>query len=57
MRVSTREQVEAAIRATSDFNGLFTKLSFDEKGDNKYSQVYIYQYGQEKAELIGNAAE
>lgn len=53
----TREQVENAIRATTDFNGLFTKVSFDEKGDNKHSQVYIYQYGKEKAEFIGNAAE
>lgn len=53
----TREQVEAAIRATTDFTGLFTKVSFDEKGDNKHSQVYIYQYGKEKAEFIGKAAQ
>ncbi|MFD2371497.1 branched-chain amino acid ABC transporter substrate-binding protein [Brevibacillus sp. GCM10020057] len=53
----TREQVEAAIRATTDFNGLFTKVSFDEKGDNKHSQVYIYQYGKDKAEFIGKATE
>ncbi len=53
----TREQVENAIRATTDFNGLFTKVTFDEKGDNKHSQVYIYQYGKEKAEFIGKAGE
>lgn len=53
----TREQVESAIRATSEFNGLFTKVSFDEKGDNKHSQVYIYQYGKEKAEFLGKAGE
>jgi branched-chain amino acid transport system substrate-binding protein len=53
----TREQVESAIRETSEFNGLFTKVSFDEKGDNKHSQVYIYQYGKEKAEFLGKAGE
>ncbi|MBR8658887.1 MULTISPECIES: branched-chain amino acid ABC transporter substrate-binding protein [Brevibacillus] len=53
----TREQVMNAIRATSEFNGLFTKVSFDEKGDNKHSQVYIYKFGKEKAEFIGEAGQ
>ncbi|KKX56098.1 MULTISPECIES: branched-chain amino acid ABC transporter substrate-binding protein [Brevibacillus] len=51
----TREQVMNAIRATNEFSGLFTKVTFDEKGDNKHSQVYIYQYGKEKAEFLGEA--
>jgi len=53
----TREQVMNAIRSTTDFQGLFTKVSFDEKGDNKYSQVYIYRYGKEKAEFQGEAGK
>jgi branched-chain amino acid transport system substrate-binding protein len=53
----TREQVMNTIRSTTDFQGLFTKVSFDEKGDNKHSQVYIYQYGKEKAEFIGEAGK
>ncbi|QQE74950.1 branched-chain amino acid ABC transporter substrate-binding protein [Brevibacillus composti] len=51
----TREQVMNAIRATNEFSGLFTKVTFDEKGDNKHSQVYIYQYGKDKAEFMGDA--
>lgn len=53
----TREQVMNAIRATNEFNGLFTKVTFDEKGDNKHSQVYIYRYGKDKAEFIGEAGQ
>ncbi|MFY0544154.1 branched-chain amino acid ABC transporter substrate-binding protein [Brevibacillus sp. H7] len=53
----TREQVMNAIRATTDFNGLFVKVSFDEKGDNKYSNVYIYQHKKDKAEFIGEATK
>lgn len=51
----SREQVMNAIRATTDFNGLFVKVSFDEKGDNKYSNVYIYRHGKDKPEFIGEA--
>jgi len=51
----TREQVMNAVRGTTDFKGLFTEVSFDEKGDNKHSKVYIYQFGKEKAEFLGEA--
>nr|WP_204517858.1 branched-chain amino acid ABC transporter substrate-binding protein [Brevibacillus fulvus] len=51
----TREQVMKAIRATKDFKGSFTEVSFDEKGDNTYSKVYIYRYGKEQAEFVGEA--
>ncbi|USG66436.1 branched-chain amino acid ABC transporter substrate-binding protein [Brevibacillus ruminantium] len=53
----TREQVMNAIRGTNEFSGLFTKVTFDDKGDNKHSQVYIYQYGKEKAEFMGEAGK
>lgn len=53
----SREQVMNAIRSTTDFKGQFTQVSFDEKGDNKFSQVYIYRYGKEKAEFVGEASK
>lgn len=53
----TREQVMNAVRATTDFKGFFTQVSFDEKGDNKFSKVYMYQFGKEKAEFLGEATE
>ncbi|MGE5704359.1 MAG: branched-chain amino acid ABC transporter substrate-binding protein [Clostridia bacterium] len=53
----TREQVMNMIRATTDFSGLFVNVSFDEKGDNKYSSVYIYRHGKGKAEFIGEAGK
>lgn len=53
----SREQVMNAIRSTTDFKGQFTQVTFDEKGDNKFSQVYIYRYGKEKAEFVGEAGK
>ncbi|MFM1654342.1 branched-chain amino acid ABC transporter substrate-binding protein [Brevibacillus sp. B_LB10_24] len=52
----TKEQVLEKVRATKDFKGFFTQVSFDEKGDNTFSKVYIYKFGKEKAEFIGEAA-
>jgi branched-chain amino acid transport system substrate-binding protein len=43
-KVPTREQVRDAVRATKDFDGLATKVTFDDKGDNIYANVYIYEY-------------
>jgi len=51
----TREQVMNAIRSTTDFQGQFVKVSFDEKGDNKYAQVYLYEYKGEEAKFVGVA--
>lgn len=42
--VPTREQVRDAVRATKDFEGLATKVTFDSKGDNDYAKVFIYEY-------------
>jgi branched-chain amino acid transport system substrate-binding protein len=53
----SREQVMNAVRGTTDFKGQFTQVSFDEKGDNKHSQVFIYRYGKEKAEFVGEAGK
>lgn len=43
-KLPSREQVRDAIRATKDFEGVATKVSFDDKGDNTYAEVFIYQF-------------
>lgn len=50
----TREQVNAAISATADFQGILTITTFDEKGDNKNSSVFIksFEKGTYPAEQI-----
>ncbi|MCL1632635.1 branched-chain amino acid ABC transporter substrate-binding protein [Sporolactobacillus sp. CPB3-1] len=44
----SREQVEKAIRAVKDYDGVTTKVSFNDKGDNTYAKVYIYNFEQAK---------
>jgi branched-chain amino acid transport system substrate-binding protein len=40
----TREQVRDAVRSIQDFQGIVTKVGFDDKGDNKYANVYVYKF-------------
>ncbi|RBW71362.1 branched-chain amino acid ABC transporter substrate-binding protein [Bacillus taeanensis] len=40
----TREQVSSTVRATQNYEGVVTKVGFDEKGDNKYAKVYIFKF-------------
>ncbi|UOY93220.1 branched-chain amino acid ABC transporter substrate-binding protein [Ectobacillus sp. JY-23] len=47
-KLPTREQVRDAVRKTSNYEGAVTKVGFDEKGDNKYSKVYIYKFNEQK---------
>jgi len=53
----TREQVRDAVRAIKEYDGVITKVAFDEKGDNKFAKVYIYKYegakypGKQKGEV------
>jgi branched-chain amino acid transport system substrate-binding protein len=44
----TREQVEKAIRGIKDYDGVTTKVSFNDKGDNTFAKVYIYNFEQAK---------
>jgi len=44
--VPTREQVTAAIRATSGFKGLATDVTFNEIGDNTQASVYVLGYSE-----------
>ncbi len=53
----TREQVLEAIHKTTDFQGQFVKVSFDDKGDNKYAQVFAYKYENNNKVFIGEVKE
>lgn len=39
-----RDAVRDAVRATKDFEGVATKVSFDDIGDNAYAKVFIYKF-------------
>ncbi|WP_322923862.1 branched-chain amino acid ABC transporter substrate-binding protein [Paenibacillus campi] len=40
----TREQVCNDVRATKDFKGIATEVTFNDKGDNSFAKVYIYKF-------------
>lgn len=44
----TREQVAEAVRNVKDYEGVVTKVSFDEKGDNDYAKIFIYKFEEAK---------
>ncbi|WP_066295184.1 branched-chain amino acid ABC transporter substrate-binding protein [Bacillus sp. FJAT-29937] len=43
-KMPSREQVRDAVRATKDYQGVLTKVSFDDIGDNDFAKVFIYQF-------------
>ncbi|MBP3040295.1 branched-chain amino acid ABC transporter substrate-binding protein [Bacillaceae bacterium Marseille-Q3522] len=43
-KLPTREQVSEAVRAIKDYQGIVTNVSFDEKGDNEYAKIFIYEF-------------
>lgn len=49
----TREQVLEAVHKTKDFQGEFVKVTFDEKGDNQYADVFIYKFEKDKTTFLG----
>lgn len=49
----SREQVLAAVHKTTDFQGMFTKVTFDDKGDNKLANVFMYKFENGKAVFFG----
>lgn len=51
----TREQVVEAVHKTKDFQGQFTKVTFDDKGDNQFADVFVYKYSKDKGVLVGKA--
>ncbi|MEH7123860.1 branched-chain amino acid ABC transporter substrate-binding protein [Bacillus sp. JJ1532] len=45
-KLPTREQVRDAVRAVKDYQGVLTKVSFDDIGDNDFAKVFIYQFAE-----------
>jgi branched-chain amino acid transport system substrate-binding protein len=43
-KLPTREQVMKSVRGTTDFEGIATNVTFDDKGDNEYAKVFIYKF-------------
>ncbi|WP_141430648.1 branched-chain amino acid ABC transporter substrate-binding protein [Bacillus sp. 03113] len=43
-KLPSREQVAEAVRAVKDYEGIVTKVSLDDKGDNDNAKVFIYKF-------------
>lgn len=40
----TRESIQAEVHATKDLKGVFSTITFDEKGDNANASIFVYSY-------------
>ncbi len=47
-KLPKRDVIAAAIRATKDYQGALTQVSFDSKGDNENAKVFIYKFSEAK---------
>ncbi|WML31466.1 branched-chain amino acid ABC transporter substrate-binding protein [Neobacillus sp. OS1-32] len=58
-KMPSRAQVRDAVRGVKDYQGVLTKVSFDENGDNNYAKVFIYSFKEAKypAELVGEVSK
>lgn len=54
-KLPTREAVMKAVRSVKDYDGVTTKVSFDDKGDNTYAKVYIYNFAEAKYPAVQKA--
>lgn len=45
-KLPSRAQVSDAVRAVQDYQGVVTKVGFDNKGDNKYGKIFIYKFNE-----------
>jgi branched-chain amino acid transport system substrate-binding protein len=45
-KLPSREQVRDAVRGVTDFQGVVTTVTFDDKGDNDNAQVFIYEFNE-----------
>lgn len=43
-KLPTRPQVVQTVRSIKNFNGVATKVKFDNKGDNIFAKVYIFKF-------------
>lgn len=44
----TREQIATAVRNVKEYDGVVTKVSFDDIGDNDYAKIFIYKFDEAK---------
>lgn len=42
----SREQVRDAVRGVTDYQGVVTTVTFDDKGDNENAKVFIYEFNE-----------
>jgi branched-chain amino acid transport system substrate-binding protein len=58
-KLPSRKEVAAAVRSIQDYNGVVTKVGFDDKGDNKYAKVFIYTFKEAKypGEQVGEVTK
>ncbi|QQE75359.1 branched-chain amino acid ABC transporter substrate-binding protein [Brevibacillus composti] len=49
----TREQILEQVHNTKEYQGKFVKVTFDDKGDNVYADVFMYQFEKEGTKFIG----
>ncbi|GIO07955.1 branched chain amino acid ABC transporter substrate-binding protein [Brevibacillus reuszeri] len=49
----TREQVLDLVHQTKDFKGKFVNVTFDDKGDNVFADVFVYQYTTDSTKFLG----
>ncbi|WP_017756680.1 branched-chain amino acid ABC transporter substrate-binding protein [Calidifontibacillus oryziterrae] len=43
-QLPTREQIATAVRNVKDYEGVVTKVSFDDIGDNDFAKIFIYKF-------------
>ncbi|MBB5148720.1 MULTISPECIES: branched-chain amino acid ABC transporter substrate-binding protein [Ureibacillus] len=58
-KLPPKEAVVEAVRAITDYQGVITDVSFDEKGDNKNAKVYLYKFEEAKypASYVGEVSQ
>ncbi|WP_066064384.1 branched-chain amino acid ABC transporter substrate-binding protein [Neobacillus soli] len=58
-KMPARAQVRDAVRGVKDYQGVLTKVSFDDIGDNNFAKVFIYSFKEAKypAELVGEVSK
>ncbi|MGM9988387.1 MAG: branched-chain amino acid ABC transporter substrate-binding protein [Bacillaceae bacterium] len=47
-KLPSKEKIRDAVRSVQDYQGIVTKVGFDEKGDNKFAKIFIYQFTETK---------
>lgn len=57
-KLPTREELSGLVRKTENAKGIVTNVTFDDKGDDKNSKVYIFQFNGEQypGEQVGESS-